>query len=178
MRLKMGLPSDVSVISPVSEMLTVNGPVNAESMDVSSEPSPPTERLKIRICNVNELWNLAPEKKLNAQPNGRKMFPLDALKLRVPMISNRNMNKNRKPIERPDVPNSKVPPLDTVIFLKLILSSPFKLAVDREQPDGIYKPQPPTEAQKSTVGTTPPIHVLILVKLPDVPAIQVTLSNV
>ena len=76
------------------------------------------------------------------------------------------------------MPNTNVPPDAIDMSLKLMLSSPPSSAVSNSQPDEIYNPHPPIEAQKSAVGTIPPNHVPPALKPPDTPAMKVTLVNV
>ena len=76
------------------------------------------------------------------------------------------------------MPNEHVAPEGTDISLKLISNSPLRADVSKLQPDDTYNPHPPTELQKSAVGTIPPNHVAPNVKPPEAPTINVTLVNV
>ena len=81
-------------------------------------------------------------------------------------------------MEEPVEPNENVPPDAIDMALKLMFNSPPSSDVSKSQPDEIYNPHPPIEAQKSAVGTIPPNHVPFVPKPPDTPAMNVTLVNV
>jgi hypothetical protein len=53
-------------------------------------------------------------------------------------------------------------------------NSPLRVDVDREHPDDIYSPHPPTDEQIVLVGTMPPSHVFVAVKLPVMTTTNVT----
>jgi hypothetical protein len=61
-----------------------------------------------------------------------------------------------------------------MITLKLMSNSPLRVDVERASPDDMYSPHPPRDAQIVLVGTMPPSHVFVAVKLPVMTTTNVT----
>jgi len=168
----------VSVMLPVSEMFKkrpVDGP-EVIVLPLGLVIFCVTSYRRMDTFTVDVI--VAPLNRLKSVPKGRTRLGLPVKsKPRVPRISNVNSYKKVKPCD-PVETSSKVAPSATVMKLNRILKNPPRDVVSRLMPGGMYRSQPPTNAQKSIVGAIPPSHVGPSVKSPDSRGIHMTESNV